>query len=249
MQPILRIATNAIREASQELMARASQVPQISPSINLEVEYVQRTRSKAMRAITSVLQTSYPDAPVLDALDFTSTNEELAWVVEPIDGAKNFMRRIDDFCSLVGVYIQGKLTHGLVIDHFRDGHNVVTKEQGAFDMQGRIRVSELRALQQSLVATDDVKLSNHIDQLGTTTRISGSPILDLIYTCSGRIDCLIRKRISAFEFDFSRMFIRESGGFATTLIGGEWMSATDGLVAGNTYVHRKVVSTLTQNVS
>ena len=244
MQPILRIATNAIREAGRELTARASFSPLSRSSTNEATEYFQRTRRRAFQTINGVLQNSYPDTPILDAQQFHTTDAEMAWVIEPIDGSQNYVHRLDQYCSIVGVYINGKLEHGLIIDHYRDGESVVTKDQGAFSPSARMRVSEIRAINQGLVAGDNAELLSNLQTLGIDQRITGSSMVDLSNTCTARLDCLVMKRVSQFQFDFIRLFVKESGGFASTLSGGEWSKPDDGLVAGNTYVHRHIVRAL-----
>ena len=227
-------------------MARAAQIPLPRSSTNESFEYISITRERALRSISEVIQNSYPETPVFEAPHFHNTDAELAWVIEPIDGTSNFSRRLDTFCSLIGIYIQGKLEHGVVIDHFRDGQWVVSRTHGAFGPLGRMRVSELRTLPQGLIAGDDPSLLEQLKTLQLTSHITGSSILDLTHTCSGRMDCMLMSRVSSFQFDFCRLFARESGGFASTLSGGEWTNSNDGLVAGNTYVYRRVISSLRQ---
>ena len=231
-------------------MARAPAAPS-SRSISAASEaYFQRTHDRALRTIVSTLQRSYPEHEVVSSDDFTGqTNAETSWIVEPICGRMNFMRRLDQFCTLVGISRSGRLQHALIVDHFRDGHVHVTRREGCFTSDGRMRVSDTRTTTGAFVALEDLGATADYANLQLTTRVSGSLGLDISNTACGRFDALAYPTVSLFHFQFARLFIREAGGFASTLSGGEWTSNSDGLIAGNTYLHRKLVTEHTKQIA
>ena len=231
-------------------MARAPNVPS-SRSISAASEaYFQRTHDRAMRTIASTVERSYPEHDVVSSEDFTGqTNAETNWIVEPICGRMNFMRRLDHFCTLVAISRGDRLQHALIVDHFRDGHFHVTRREGCFTNDGRMRVSDTRTTINAFVALDGLDSDEDFSKLQLTTRISGSLGLDIANTACGRFDALACTTASTFHFQFARLFIREAGGFASTLSGGEWSSSNDGLIAGNTYLHRKLVAERSKQVS
>lgn len=243
VQPILRIATQAVRAAGRELMARAPSAPS-SRSISAASEaYFQRTHDRALRTIASTIQRSYPEHEVVSSDDFLGqANAETSWIVEPICGRMNFMRRLDHFCTLVGISRADRLQHALIVDHFRDGHFHVTRREGCFTNDGRMRVSDTRTTSGAFVALNGPDAIAEHSNLRLTTRVSGCLGLDIANTACGRFDALTCESASVFHFQFARLFIREAGGFASTLNGGEWSSLDDGLIAGNTYLHRKLVA-------
>ena len=176
-------------------------------------------------------------------------NADISWVVEPICGRMNFLRRFDHFCTLVGIAQTNRLQHALIVDHFRDGHFHVTRREGCFTNDGRMRVSDTRTTNDALVARDGIDSSEDYANLSLTTRVSGCLGLDIANTACGRFDALTYTNASVFHFQFARLFIREAGGFASTLSGGEWSSIEDGLIAGNTYLHRKLVAERSKQAS
>lgn len=224
-------------------MARAPNVPS-SRSISAASEaYFQRTHDRALRAIADTIQRSYPEHEVVSANDFEGqANAETCWIVEPICGRMNFLRRLDHFCTLVGISRANRLQHALIVDHFRDGHFHVTRREGCFTNDGRMRVSDTRTTNGALVARDESASIEDFANLNLTSRMSGCLGLDISNTACGRFDALTYTSASLFHFQFARLFIREAGGFASTLSGGEWTSTDDGLIAGNTYLHRKLVA-------
>ncbi len=243
VNPILNIATQAVRAAGRELMARAPNVPS-SRSISAASEkYLQRTQDRAMRTITETILRSYPEHEVITPDEFSAKSSvETSWIVEPISGRMNFMRRLDHFCTLLAISRNNRLHNALIVDHFRDGHFHVTRSEGCFTSDGRMRVSDTRTTRGALVALEGVESTDDFGSLGLTPRMSGSVGLDIANTAFGRYDAMVCTTASAFHFQFARLFIREAGGFASTLNGGEWSSEQSGLVAGNTYLHRKLVA-------
>ena len=224
-------------------MARAPNAPS-SRSISAASEaYFQRTHDRALRTIASTIERSYPEHEVVSASDFNGqTNAETSWIVEPICGRMNFLRRFDHFCTLVGISRGNRLDNALIVDHFRDGHFHVTRREGCFTSDGRMRVSDTRTTHGALVARDASGSIDDYADLNLTARISGCLGLDISSTACGRFDALAYTTASVFEFQIARLFIREAGGFASTLNGGEWTANEDGLIAGNTYLHRRLVA-------
>ena len=231
-------------------MARAPNVPS-SRSISAASEaYFQRTHDRALRSIEDTIQRSYPEHEVVSADDFEGQgNAETTWIVEPICGRMNFLRRFDHFCTLVGISRANRIHHALIVDHFRDGHFHVTRSEGCFTNEGRMRVSDTRTTNGALVARDGIDSFESFANLNLTTRVSGCLGLDISNTACGRFDALTYTTASVFHFQFARLFIREAGGFASTLSGGEWSSTQDGLIAGNTYLHRKLVAERSKQAS
>ena len=241
MQPILRFATNALRSSGRELLTQASQSPIQRPSIHQDVERLQHVEKRVFRSFERSVAKSYPDHEVTHPKDYR-IKQGTTWVLVPISGTFNWVRRSDQFCSLLGIYHDRSLRYGLIVDHFRDGEYRVERKQGCFSNAGRMRVSDLRDATQSIVAIDDVALANQVAEIGAIPRMTGSAGLDIVHTAVGKLDGLMLKHANEFEFQLSRLFVREAGGFATTLNGGEWRHEKDGVVAGNTFVHRKLVT-------
>ena len=248
MQPILRFATQTIRSSAQDLLGRASQDTIQRPTTNQDQEYLNRVEARFFRSFSRAVARSYPDHNVVDVSNF-STVDGVTWVIEAINGRTNFLRRSEQFCTLLGIYVEHKLRYGLIVDHFRDGEYRVEHSQGSFGGNGRLRVSDLRSTDGSIVAINDSNLAKRVHQATSNERVTGSTGLDVVNTAAGKFDALMLSSASIFEFQLYRLFIRESGGFATTLGGGEWLQPTDGFVGGNTFMHRKLLASASRPLS
>src|SRR5207245_6952295 len=96
---------------------------------------------EAERTIVASLGRAFPDYGVLGEEFGGSGNVSTRWIIDPIDGTKNFVRRIPIWATLIALEERGEITLGVI-------HNPVTGELytarrggGAFLNGDRIRIS------------------------------------------------------------------------------------------------------------
>jgi myo-inositol-1(or 4)-monophosphatase len=73
-------------------------------------------------------------------------------------------------------------------------------------------------------------------------RRTGSAALDLAWTAGGRFDAYWERGIKAWDMAAGILLVREAGGFATDLRGGEDMLDRGEVIVGNKEVHRALLS-------
>ena len=74
---------------------------------------------KTEKFINSKIKAAYPDATIVSEEgygDLVKDMSGLVFFVDPIDGTMNFVKRGDDFASMIGVYIDGEPLIGAIID-------------------------------------------------------------------------------------------------------------------------------------
>ena len=101
---------------------------------------------EAELAIVEILGRAFPDHGVLGEEFGGHGSTEVRWIIDPIDGTKNFVRGIPVWATLIGLEERGEITVGVI-------HNPVTGELytarrggGAFLNGERIRVSAIAEL-------------------------------------------------------------------------------------------------------
>ena len=101
---------------------------------------------EAEQAIVEILGRAFPDCGVLGEEFGGRGTKEVRWIIDPIDGTKNFVRGIGIWATLIALEERGEVTVGLI-------HNPVTAElytarrgAGAFLNGERIRVSDVAEL-------------------------------------------------------------------------------------------------------
>ena len=101
---------------------------------------------EAERAIVEILGRAFPDHGVLGEEFGGHGSTEVRWIIDPIDGTKNFVRGIPVWATLIGLEERGEITVGVI-------HNPVTgelytarRDGGAFLNGERIHVSAIAEL-------------------------------------------------------------------------------------------------------
>jgi histidinol-phosphatase len=101
---------------------------------------------EAEQTIVEILGRAFPDYGVLGEEFGGRGRSEVRWIIDPIDGTRNFVRGIGVWATLIALEERGEVTVGVI-------HNPVTAELysarrggGAYLNGERIRVSEVREL-------------------------------------------------------------------------------------------------------
>lgn len=74
---------------------------------------------KTEQFVNSEIKKAYPEATIVSEEgygDLVKDMSGLVFFVDPIDGTMNFVKRGDDFASMIGVYIDGEPLIGAIID-------------------------------------------------------------------------------------------------------------------------------------
>ena len=104
---------------------------------------------EAERTIVEILKKAFPEHGFLGEEFGGSGATDTRWIIDPIDGTKNFVRRIPIWATLIGLEERGEITVGVI-------HNPVTGELytarkggGAFLNGERIRISDETDMRQA----------------------------------------------------------------------------------------------------
>ena len=98
------------------------------------------------RAIVEILGKAFPEFGFLGE-EFGATGpQERRWIIDPIDGTRNFVRRIPVWATLIGLEEAGEVTAGVVYNPVTDEMHAARRGGGAFLNGERIRVSATSAL-------------------------------------------------------------------------------------------------------
>jgi histidinol-phosphatase len=101
---------------------------------------------EAEQAIVEILGRAFPDYGVLGEEFGGSGNEDRRWIIDPIDGTKNFVRGIPIWATLIALEEQGEITVGVINNPVTGELYAARRGGGAFANGERIRVSDVREL-------------------------------------------------------------------------------------------------------
>jgi fructose-1,6-bisphosphatase/inositol monophosphatase family enzyme len=111
---------------------------------------------EAERAIVGVLRARCPEHGALGEEFGESGPRDRRFIVDPIDGTRNFVRRIPPWAVLIGLEEDGEVTAGVVYQPATGVLHTARRGQGAWRDGERIRVSPVDALDRALVVHSSV---------------------------------------------------------------------------------------------
>ncbi|KAK4535581.1 hypothetical protein CDCA_CDCA05G1606 [Cyanidium caldarium] len=126
--------------------------------------------------------------------------EKPVWIVDPLDGTTNFVARIPQICTSVGLYYQGAVLVGAVHNPCTDDLYMAVRGRGAVLNGHPLKCDTVRAMEEAVVVTEfgydrsrigAQRMCGAVERLLRSgvraVRMLGSGILDILYVAEGRI--------------------------------------------------------------
>ena len=260
MKPALNIAISAARAAGQVLLrnvARRSELKIQQKGVN---DFVSEVDHYAEQEIISVIKKAYPKHAIVAEESGTQEGEECEWIIDPLDGTTNYLHGIPQYAVSIAMREGNKLQIGVVYDPFKEELFCASRGEGATLNNRRIRVSNQRELQGSLIGTGlpyrvDQELDSYLATLrallGHTSGIrrAGSAALDLAYVAAGRFDGFWEFGLNIWDIAAGVLLIQEAGGLVSDLNGGHDYLKTGNIVAANGKLFKPLVTTLNSAIN
>ncbi|NEN75911.1 inositol monophosphatase [Pelistega sp. NLN82] len=238
MHQLLTIAMKAARRAGNIINRASLELEKVQVSRKGPNDYVTDIDRAAENAIIEILLEAYPDHAVLGEetglTKGSKSDPEYQWIIDPLDGTKNFIHGLPDYAISIAVAQRGKVMHGLVYDPNRNEIFTASRGVGAFLNDRRIRVSSRSYLKDSLIAgrfpvqskdKNDYQFYNLIEQTSGFRRL-GSTVLELAYVASGRLDGYCGANLQAWDVAAGSLLVLEAGGLIGDFDGEQgWMSS------------------------
>ena len=180
-------------------------------------------------AILAILQASFPADAILSEEtpddDARLTNHRV-WIIDPLDGTKDFINRSGEFSVHVGLAIDGAPAVGAVYQPITRvmasasrGHGAWRVVMGSGDGQReRMHVSATAELPALRVGTSraypSAKLMAFLDEHRVASRVAMGASTKLVAVAAGELDCVINMGSGELEWDTCapEVIVREAGG-------------------------------------
>ncbi len=171
------------------------------------------------------------------------------WIVDPLDGTKNFIHGFPAYAVSVAARGTEGLLAGAIYDPTRDELFSAARGEGATLNHEPIRVSSLEDPRRALVGTGFPFRFSHLSEpyLDSFRRViaavsdvrrAGSASLDLAYVACGRLDAFWELALSPWDVAAGWLLIEEAGGVMTDDEGGSSVFERGHVVAGGPALHR-----------
>jgi myo-inositol-1(or 4)-monophosphatase len=177
---------------------------------------------------------------------------EYRWYVDPLDGTTNFAHGFPMFNVTLALERVGQLIAGAIYDPVRDEMFSAESGGGAYLNNHRVRVSGVKRLDDSLVATGFPSRRRHLNinvhfyhQLAMAThgvRRAGSAALDLAYVACGRLDGFWEFGLNPWDVAAGTLIVSEAGGAVSDMKGGPVNLRGPHILADNGAIHPEMLA-------
>jgi len=249
MQAMLNTAIQAARRAGDIAIRSLSRLDQLEIKAKARNEYVTQVDQAAEQAIIESIHKRYPDHAILAEESGRRGSSEFVWIVDPLDGTTNFLHGFPTFSVSIALRKRDVLEVGVVYDPCRQELFTTMRGRGAQLDGKRIRVSERRELEGTLIGTGFPYRANtrwmktYLGMLGSVmentagVRRPGSAALDLCYLAAGRLDGFFEFGLEIWDVAAGTLMIQEAGGIVSSLTGNDSHLDSGNVLAGNLKIH------------
>jgi fructose-1,6-bisphosphatase/inositol monophosphatase family enzyme len=199
--------------------------------------------------IKTILQAEFPEHAILSEETSADTDPTRGWVwvLDPIDGTKNYSVGIPFWCVNLALCNDGDPLLGITYDPSHDEAFWAVAGEGAWCNDARAYASKAPNVDSSIIGVDlgydDERGSGQIALMGRifpnvqSIRILGSAALGFAYAASGRLDLFTHMNISPWDIAAGILIMREAGGTASDRNGGPMLVTSRTFVAGGRAAH------------
>ncbi len=242
---MLNIAIRAAHHAGDFIVRKINKLPDLKVEVKARNDYVSEVDRQAEVLIIEDLLKSFPGHGILaEESGVIEGKEEYRWIIDPLDGTTNFLHGFPHYAVSIACEYQGRLTHGVIYDPFKQELFAASRGDGATLNNRRIRVTNLKTAEGALLATGfPFKNPDQLDEFlksfkaffskASDIRRAGSAALDLAYVAAGRLDGYWESGLNSWDIAAGAIILREAGGLVTDFSGDAKFLENGEVIAAN----------------
>src|SRR5712671_6303783 len=254
---LLNVMIGAARKAARSLKRDFGEVEHLQVSLKGPANFVTAADRRAEEILRAELAKARPGYGFLgeEGGRQEGADKTHCWIVDPLDGTTNFLHSIPQFAISIALEREGTIVAGVIYNPANEELFIAERGKGAFLNDKRLRVAARKRLADAVVACGlphlgrgDLALFRTefaiIQEKVAGLRRFGAAALDLAWVAAGRLDGYWERDISSWDMAAGLLLVREAGGYATDLDGGEDMFVKGQMLAGNETIHRELLRLL-----
>ncbi|CAH0532850.1 Inositol-1-monophosphatase [Vibrio stylophorae] len=260
MHPMLNIAIRAARKAGNFIAKSAENPDNIDSTSKGSNDFVTNVDKQAEEIIIETLLHSYPNHCIIaeESGNKTGSDKDYQWIIDPLDGTRNFMNGLPHYAVSIALRIKGRTEIAVVYDPIRNEVFTATRGGGAQLNSQRIRATQPRDLQGTILATgfpfrakqhaeSYIKIVGSLFTECADFRRSGSAALDLCYLAAGRVDGFFELGLKPWDMAAGELIAKEAGAICTDFAGGNNQMASGNIVAASPRVVKALLGHIRAN--
>jgi myo-inositol-1(or 4)-monophosphatase len=255
----LSVAWTAVRAGEKEAMRLYDVNHASAYGYKKNREIVTRADMRVNKTVIRALKKLTPDIPVCseegaDIGPSKIADAELAWLLDPIDGTTNYAARLPLWGISLALMRRGEPIIGVIsLPPLKHRYHAI-KGGGAWFGKHRLHVSGTKLLSESVsllcfgYGDADIRQGLHVikrvaDKVRAMRRL-GAAVIESAWIASGRADFTILNGVKPWDVGAGALLVREAGGKAVNLKGGDWTSKDADIVMTAPKLLRSVLKLL-----
>jgi myo-inositol-1(or 4)-monophosphatase len=244
MHPLVNIAVMAARSAGNFIMRHYDRADQLQVERKSRNDFVSMVDRGAEAEIIRTIHKNYPDHAILAEESGAHGDNDVVWIIDPLDGTTNFLHRLPHFAVSIGIQVRGRLEHGVIYAPCTQDLYCASRGDGATLNNRKLRVSGCKDISSALIGTGVPLREEHLDRYlpmmrnvaahTAGVRRAGAAALDLAYVAAGRLEGFWELNLNPWDIAAGIVLVQEAGGVVRELDGGKDVLETGNIVAGTT---------------
>ncbi len=243
---LIQVMVGAVRKACKGVARDFGEVTELQVSKKGPGDFVTAADKRVEAALFEELLRVRPGYGFLGEEQgmVEGTDKTHTWIVDPIDGTTNFMHGIPHFACTVALERDSEIVAGVTFNPVTSDLYWAEKGKGVYHNDRRLRVSQRRNLDESLIGTglpfigktghaQALKELHQIMQRTAGIRRNGACSLDLAYVAAGQFDGYWERGLKPWDMAAGILFILEAGGKITSIDSEESPMKTGDIICGN----------------
>ena len=208
----LNLMIKACEKASKVIIRDFGELENLQVSKKGPKDFVTKTDKRVEKILIEELTKSKKNYSFIteETGKILNKNENIFWIIDPIDGTTNFLHGIPHFAISIALQIENEIISGLIFDPIKNEMFYAEKNNGSFINNYRVRVSKKSDIDDCLFATNNDGVVSIYPKLNL--RNTGCAALDLAYVGCGRFDGYFHNKINIWDIAAGKIIIEEAGG-------------------------------------
>ena len=250
MDHTLQTATDAAKAAGE--IALHYFKTNLSVELKADRTPVTKADLECETRIVAMLRAEFPDHGILgEEFGERPGNGSARWIIDPIDGTKNFIRGIPFFATLIALEEHGEITVGVMYAPATDELLYAQKGQGAYANGKRVHVSDIAQLGDAMLihgGLHDLKVRPcwqpflHLVDMSARQRGFGDALGHSL-VMQGLAEVALEPEIKPWDVAASKIIVTEAGGRFSDFAGRPSIYSGDAVIS-NGRVHDEVLHIL-----
>lgn len=215
-------------------------------------DWVSEADKKSEEIIIELLEDKIHADFIGEELGEKRRGSEFVWYIDPLDGTKNFVRKIPFFCVSIGLAYKNELILGVVFSPIDEKMFWAIKGKGAYMNGNPIKTSQEGELKRCLIATGlPFRSKDYIDKhlmfykdiflKGVGIRHIGSAALEMCYVANGSIDGYWEIGLSPWDMAAGALIVKEAQGIVSDIWGGDKFLETGCIICSNKAIYNEIL--------